>query len=79
MQVEILRSGRDTLLVAVPFVLCLVGTVFRLDGWFFKSGSRPWISYGLPRHAWYAASEPILTDPDGKVVDSRIRDGGMIL
>jgi hypothetical protein len=38
MQDAILKSSRDTLLVAVPFVVCLVGGMFRLDGLSFESG-----------------------------------------
>ncbi len=66
-QDEILKSSRDVLLVAVPFVMCLVGSMFRLDGLFFKSGNSPWKPYGL-HHAWNLRAEPVLTDPDGRVV-----------
>lgn len=72
MQDEILKSGRDTLLIAVPFVICLLGTIFRLDGLFLKAGNKPWIPYGLPRCAWNSVLKPVLTDPDGRVVKDRL-------
>lgn len=69
MQDQILISSRDTLLVAVPFVLCLVDSIFRIDKVFFKSRNSPWKPYGLPRHAWNPTAEPVFTDPDGAVVE----------
>jgi hypothetical protein len=69
MDEPILKSGRDTLLVAVPFVMCLVGSIFRLDGLFFKSGKSSNNSYGRPPRGVTATGDPIFTDPDGKVVE----------
>lgn len=69
MDEPILRSGRDTLLVAIPFVFCLVASVFRLDELFFRSGkgSRKGSSQRPPR-GLNPNGEPIFTDPDGRVV-----------
>jgi hypothetical protein len=69
MDEPILKSGRDTLLVAIPFVMCLVGSIFRLDGLFFKSGKTSNNSYGRPPRGVTANGEPIFTDPDGRVVE----------
>jgi hypothetical protein len=69
MDEPILKSGRDTLLVAIPFVMCLVGSIFRLDGLFFKSGKSSNRNYGRPPRGVSATGDPIFTDPDGRVVD----------
>jgi hypothetical protein len=73
MDEPILKSGRDTLLVAIPFVMCLVGSIFRLDGLFFKSGKNSNNSYGRPPRGVTATGDPIFTDPDGRVVEWRDR------
>jgi hypothetical protein len=61
----ILKSGSDALLVGVPFVLCLLFFMFRLDQLIFRSrkssGQRP--PSGIDE-----AGETIFTDPDGTVV-----------
>jgi hypothetical protein len=67
----ILKSGRDTLLVAIPFAVCLFVSIFGLDQWIAKPRensrrSRP--VCGVDEHG-----EPILTDPDGRVVRRRNR------
>jgi hypothetical protein len=69
MDEPILKSGRDTLLVAVPFVMCLVGSRFRLDRMFFRSRKSSKNSYGRPPRGVTPTGEPIFTDPDGKVVE----------
>jgi hypothetical protein len=69
MDEPILKSGRDTLLVAIPFIMCLVGSIFRLDGLFFKSGKTSSNNYGRPPRGVTPTGEPIFTDPDGRVVD----------
>jgi hypothetical protein len=70
MDEPILKSGRDTLLVAIPFVICLVCSVFRLDEWFFRSGKGSTKSSRRPPRGLSPKGEPIFTDPDGRVVDS---------
>jgi hypothetical protein len=65
----ILSSSRDTALVAVPFVVMLLMTIFRLDEAIATrkksySGSR--LGCGLDERG-----EPILRDPDGTVVEPR--------
>jgi len=65
MNESILLSGRDTLLVAIPLVLCLVVSIFRLDrGIALPKGSlnRRRLACGLD-----AFGEPILRDPDGRL------------
>lgn len=75
MDEPILKSGRDTLLVAIPFVMCLVGSIFRLDGLIFKSGKTSNNNYGRPPRGLTASGEPIFTDPDGRVVEWPDRRG----
>jgi hypothetical protein len=68
MDEPILKSGRDTLLVAIPFVICLVSSVFRLDELFFRSGKGSTKNSRRPPQGLNPDGEPIFTDPDGKVV-----------
>ena len=75
MEDQILKSGRDTLLVAVPFVVCLIVSIFRLDGLFFKSGKSSNNSYGQPPRGVTPTGEQIFTDPDGRVVEWPDRPG----
>ena len=71
MQEPILISGRDTLLVAVPFILVLLIGVFRLDEVF--SASRASLNRRRPACGLDEHGEPIFTDPDGRVVKLRRR------
>lgn len=77
---SILKSGKDTLLAAIPFVMCLVGivtclvfSIFRLDVLLFKSGKSKSKSsknsVGLPPRGVSATGAPIFTDPDGRLVE----------
>jgi hypothetical protein len=75
MEDQILKSGRDTLLVAVPFVICLIFSIFRLDGLFFKSGKSSNNSFGRPPRGVTPAGQQIFTDPDGRVVEWPDRSG----
>ena len=72
---QILKSGRDTLLVAIPFVTCLIVSIFRLDGLFFKSGKSSLNKHGRPQRGVTPSGEPIFTDPDGRVVERASRHG----
>jgi len=62
---HILISGRDTLLIAIPFVLLLLFSVFRLD----ESMALPKGSLNRRRPACGIDKfgEPILRDPDGRL------------
>ena len=65
----ILSSGRDTLLVAIPFVAILLISIFRLDEALSTSQG------ALKRRRSVCGTdedgEPILRDPDGRVVTPR--------
>jgi hypothetical protein len=65
----ILISGRDSFLVAIPFIFMLFLSVFRLD----ETLARP--SAATARHrpasGIKVAGVPILRDPDGQLVDLR--------
>ena len=65
MEEDILISGRDTLLIAIPFVLLLIFTVFRLD----ESIAAPKGSLNRRRPSCGVDEfgEPILRDPDGRL------------
>ena len=69
MRDEILKSGRDGFLVAVPLVLLLFVGFFRLDELFWSSG-RVFKSrrFGGGQDEY---GEPILSDPDGEPVPPR--------
>ena len=69
----ILKSGRDTLLVAIPFVICLVSSVFRLDELFFRSRKSSKKNSRRPPRGLNPKGEPIFTDPDGRMVASQDR------
>jgi hypothetical protein len=69
MQENLLLSGRDTLLVGIPFVFILLIAVFRLDG--VLTGSRGSVMRRPPMRGTDEAGEPILTDPDGRLVERR--------
>jgi hypothetical protein len=66
MQDVILKSGRDTILVAIPFVLFLFFGLFRLDELFSRSGKKA--KRPLPGGGMDADGEPFLADPDGRPV-----------
>jgi hypothetical protein len=69
MREEILKSGRDAFLVAVPLVFLLFVGVFRLDELFGGSGK-----VSKPRRFGGGQDEdgePILSDPDGELVPAR--------
>jgi hypothetical protein len=65
----IMSSGRDTLLIAIPFVVILLISIFRLDEVLSTSNravKRRWSVSGTDEDG-----EPILRDPDGTVVTQR--------
>jgi hypothetical protein len=69
MHETILTSGRDTVLVAIPFALMVFMTVFRLDEAIATpkrslNGRR--LGCGLDEYG-----EPVLRDPDGQVAKLR--------
>jgi hypothetical protein len=65
MEPHFLISNRDALLVAVPFILCLMASMFRLDrGIAQPKGS---LSRRRPACGVDQFGEPILRDPDGKL------------
>ena len=63
MHEAILKSGRDSLLVAIPMVALLFVVFFRLDEWLFRSkrssARRP------PPRGVDSEGRPIFSDPDG--------------
>jgi hypothetical protein len=65
----ILSSGRDTLLVAIPFVVMLLITIFRLDE--ALSTSQGAIKRRRSVCGTDEEGEPVLRDPDGRVVTPR--------
>ena len=73
MQVRLLLSGKDTLLIAIPFVLVLMVTILRLDQINASpkgaaTGRR--LAYGADEHG-----EPILRDPDRRPSGTARRNG----
>jgi len=71
MDQSILMSGRDTLLVAIPLVLMIFFSIFRLD----QIIARPRVSQIRRRPACGVneLGEPILCDPDGRLSGTRLR------
>jgi hypothetical protein len=71
MDQNILISGRDTLLVAIPLVLMMFISVFRLD----QIIAKPKVSLSRHRPACGVDEfgEPILCDPDGRQSGTRRR------
>ena len=65
----ILISGRDSILVAIPFIFMLFLSVFRLD----ETLARPRAATARHRLAMGVneAGAPVLRDPDGQLVDLR--------
>jgi hypothetical protein len=72
---QILTSGRDTLLVAIPFVMCMVGSIFPLDGLFFKSEKSSLNKCMQPLRGVGPWGEPIFTDPGRRLVECPSRHG----
>jgi hypothetical protein len=66
MHEDILISGRDTLLFAIPFVLMLLISIFRLDE--ALATPKGAMKRRRPACGLNEAGEPILRDPDGRVV-----------
>jgi hypothetical protein len=64
MHEEILISGRDTLLVAIPFLVLFVVSLFRLDAIF--SAPKGGIRQRQPLCGMNENGKPVLIDPDGK-------------
>ncbi|MGA2673495.1 MAG: hypothetical protein ABSE99_09710 [Terracidiphilus sp.] len=65
---QMLSSGRDTLLIAIPFIALLFIGLFRLDEVIFKS--RKASKGGRPRRPPSGVDQngrPIFSDPDGKL------------
>ena len=62
-------SSRDTLMLAVPFVLCLFCTMFRLDELFCASRNKSPEKCGRPKRGADPSGNPIFTDPDGRIVE----------
>jgi hypothetical protein len=65
MEEHVLISGRDTLLIAIPFIVILMITMFRLDQILASpkqvvNGRR--LACGMDK-----PGEPILRDPDGRL------------
>ena len=64
-QETVLKSGWDTILVAAPFIVLLLATLFRVDE-IVAAGER-----GVRRHraSWGLDEdgEPQLSDPDGRL------------
>jgi hypothetical protein len=72
MQDEILKSGRDTLLIGIPLLLLLFVCFFRLDELFFRSRKKQ-----ARKPAVGTASRGVRsfsTDPDGKPLAESRRD-----
>ena len=63
----ILISGRDSVLVAIPFVFMLFLNVFRLDETLARP--RAATARSRPTSGMNEAGEPILRDPDGRLVE----------
>lgn len=65
MDEHILISGRDTLLIAIPFVLLLLISIFRLDE--FIAAPKGALNQRRPACGVDEFGEPILRDPDGRL------------
>jgi hypothetical protein len=67
----VLSSGRDAFLIAIPSIPLLLLYVFRLDQVIAapkRAPLRSRLPYAFNRH-----DQPVLTDPDGRVVVERRR------
>jgi hypothetical protein len=64
----ILISGRDSILVAIPFIFMIFLSMFRLD----ETLARPSAATARRRPAsgMNEAGAPVLRDPDGQLVDT---------
>ena len=60
-----MKSGWDTVLVAVPLIGLLLGTLFRVDE-IFASGKRE-MRRNRPFCGMDDDGEPLLSDPDGRL------------
>jgi hypothetical protein len=69
MDQSILLSNRDTLLIALPFVLTLLFSIFGLDQ--IAAAPRVPLSRRRPIGGIDESGEPILRDPDGRLSDMR--------
>ena len=69
MDQHILVSGRDTLLVALPFAVLLLLSIFRLDH--LIASPKPVLFRRRPACGVDRSGEPILRDPDGRLSGSR--------
>jgi hypothetical protein len=67
---QILISGRDTLLVAIPFILLIGMSVFRAGE---KLGMGKKRDGYKPSCGVEGDGEPIMRDPDGKLSRKRVR------
>jgi hypothetical protein len=67
MHEPILSSGRDTLLVAIPFVMMLFLSMFRLDE--VLATPRGALNRRRPAPGLDEKGEPVLRDPDGSLSD----------
>jgi hypothetical protein len=63
----VLVSGRDAFLVAIPFVFMLFLSVFRLDERLARH--RAATTSRRPAMGMNEAGQPILRDPDGRLVE----------
>ena len=69
MNQSILLSNRDTLLVAVPFVLAMLFSIFGLEQ--IAAAPRIPLSRRRPICGTDESGKPILRDPDGRLSDAR--------
>ena len=69
MDQHILFSGRDALLVSLPFAALLVLSIFRLDH--LVAIPKPSLNGRRPACGVDKSGEPILRDPDGRLSGSR--------
>ncbi len=69
MDQSILKSGRDSLLVAVPLIALLLVGFFRLDEWFFRPAKSP--RRRPPARGVDPEGRPLFSDPDGWSVPRR--------
>ena len=60
---QIMMSGRDALLLAIPLIALLLVTVFRLDELFSPKGKNLWRP---PARGVDEQGREILNDPDGR-------------
>lgn len=72
MDEQILTSGRDTLLVAGPFVLVLLVTLFRLDQ--LITMPKGFMKRQRPPSGVDGLGEPILRNPDRRTSGARRRN-----